>query len=384
MNGKSIYLKYVNKERLLKTLIELLKIKSPSKNEKQIVNYVEKKIREFGLEVYKDSCGKKFDSNAGNIIAVYKSIKSQPSKCKSVFLGAHMDTVKLNGDVNPIIVDGRIINKNSKCILGGDDKIAIAAIMEALHIIREKRIPTGDIYILFTISEEIGVLGAKYLDLEKVKADYGFVFDAEGDIGVIYNKAPYHNSINAEFIGKAAHAGIEPEKGISSIKAASSAINNIKFGRIDNETTCNVGKINGGDGRNIVPERTKVEAEARSLELSKLKKITDLIISGFKKGAEKYNARLEYEIIREFDGFEISADEVPMIIAKKAIERLGIKPEIKSSGGGSDINIFNSKGKIAINLSAGMEKVHTNKEYVEINQVEKLVALILEICSYRF
>jgi len=384
MNGKSIYLKYVNKERLLKTLIELLKIKSPSKNEKQIVNYVEKKIREFGLEVYKDSCGKKFGSNAGNIIAVYKSIKSQPSKCKSVFLGAHMDTVKLNGDVNPIIVDGRIINKNSKCILGGDDKIAIAAIMEALQIIKEKRIPTGDIYILFTISEEIGVLGAKYLDLEKVKADYGFVFDAEGDIGVIYNKAPYHNSINAEFIGKAAHAGIEPEKGISSIKAASSAINNIKFGRIDNETTCNIGKINGGDGRNIVPERTKVEAEARSLELSKLKNITDLIISGFKKGAEKYNARLEYEIIREFDGFEISADEVPMIIAKKAIERLGIKPEIKSSGGGSDINIFNSKGKIAINLSAGMEKVHTNKEYVEINQVEKLVALILEICSYRF
>ena len=384
MNGKSIYLKYVNKERLLKTLIELLKIKSPSKNEKQIVDYVEKKIREFGLEVYKDSCGKKFGSNAGNIIAVYKSIESQPSKCKSVFLGAHMDTVKLNGDVNPIIVDGRIINKNSKCILGGDDKIAIAAIMEALQIIKEKRIPAGDIYILFTISEEIGVLGAKYLDLEKVKADYGFVFDAEGDIGVIYNKAPYHNSINAEFIGKAAHAGIEPEKGISSIKAASSAINNIKFGRIDNETTCNIGKINGGDGRNIVPERTKVEAEARSLELSKLKKITDLIISGFKKGAEKYNARLEYEIIREFDGFEISADEVPMIIAKKAIERLGIKPEIKSSGGGSDINIFNSKGKIAINLSAGMEKVHTNKEYVEINQVEKLVALILEICSYRF
>lgn len=384
MNGKSIYLKYVNKERLLKTLIELLKIKSPSKNEKQIVDYVEKKIREFGLEVYKDSCGKKFGSNAGNIIAVYKSIESQPSKCKSVFLGAHMDTVKLNGDVNPIIVDGRIINKNSKCILGGDDKIAIAAIMEALHIIKEKKIPAGDIYILFTISEEIGVLGAKYLDLEKVKADYGFVFDAEGDIGVIYNKAPYHNSINAEFIGKAAHAGIEPEKGISSIKAASSAINNIKFGRIDNETTCNVGKINGGDGRNIVPERTKVEAEARSLELSKLKKITDLIINGFKKGAEKYNARLEYEIIREFDGFEISADEVPMIIAKKAIERLGIKPEIKSSGGGSDINIFNSKGKIAINLSAGMEKVHTNKEYVEINQVEKLVALILEICSYRF
>ena len=384
MNGKSIYLKYVNKKRLLKTLIELLKIKSPSKNEKQIVDYVEKKIREFGLEVYKDSCGKKFGSNAGNIIAVYKSIESQPSKYKSVFLGAHMDTVKLNGDVNPIIVDGKIVNKNNKCILGGDDKIAIAAIMEALHIIKEKKIPTGDIYILFTISEEIGVLGAKHLDLEKVKADYGFVFDAEGDIGIIYNNAPYHNSINAEFIGKAAHAGIEPEKGISSIKAASSAINNIKLGRIDNETTCNIGKINGGDGRNIVPESTKIEAEARSLELSKLKKITDLIISGFKKGAEKYNARLEYEIIREYDGFEISVDEVPMVIAKKAIERLGIKPEIKSSGGGSDINIFNSKGKIAVNLSAGMEKVHTNKEYVEINQVEKLVALILEICSYRF
>jgi len=368
----------INKKRLLGTFFEVLKIKSPSKNEKEIVDYVRWKLENLGLKVQIDNCGKNFGSNSGNIIAVCKS--KNPSESMPIFLGAHLDTVKLNGDVIPVVKDGIITNKNKDCILGGDDKVAVAAILEALNIIREEDISIGSIYVIFTISEEIGLLGAKHLDLNLVKADYGFVFDGDGDIGTIINKAPYQNSIDAQFIGKAAHAGVEPEKGINSIKAASIAISNINVGRIDSETTCNVGKINGGVAKNIVPENTNVEAEVRSIRLEKLNKITDFIINNFKKAADKYGAKIKYKVDREYDGFEISENEIPVKIAKLAIKKLDISPKIKSTGGGSDINIFNSKGKISVNLSSGMERVHTSNEYVKVEQIEKLANLIIEIC----
>jgi len=299
----------INNKRLLETFVELLKIESPSKSEKQIVSSVSKKLKNLGAEVYIDNCGKEFGGNAGNIIATYKPKNSSGSI--PIFLGAHLDTVKLNGSIVPIIKDGKIVNEDKNCILGGDNKVAVAAIIEALSTIKEKNISTGNIYIIFTVSEEIGLLGAKHLNLDPVSADYGFVFDSDGDVGSIVNKAPYHNSIYSQFIGKAAHAGVEPEKGINSIKAASIAISNVKVGRIDKETTCNIGKIEGGVATNIVPERTKVETEVRSIRLDKLNKITKLIIENFGLAAKDSRAKFEYKIKREYDGFEILENEIP-------------------------------------------------------------------------
>jgi len=369
----------INKKRLLNTFIELVKIKSPSKNEKEIVSYVKNKLKNLGIKVNVDKCGYKFGSNAGNIIALYRA--GNPSGSGPIFLIAHLDTVKVNGDIIPAVKNGKIYNKDKNTILGGDDKVAAAAIIETLSIIKEKNIPTGDIYIVFTISEEIGVLGAKNINMEMVKAKYGFAFDSDGDVGTIINRAPFHNSIFAQFKGKATHAGIEPEKGINSIKAASIAISNMKIGRIDKESTCNVGKIEGGVATNIVAEDTKLEMEARSLKLSKLNKITGEMINDLKKGAFKVGADLKYKIVREYDGFKIDESEIPVKVAKKAIKKLKIKPRIISYGGGSDINIFNSKGKSAVNLSAGVENIHTNKEFVKVEQLEKLAELILEICK---
>jgi len=370
----------MDRERLLKTFIELLMIKSPSKDEKEIVDCVSRILKNLGLEINIDNCGNKFGSNAGNIIALYQA--KNPSGSKPIFLAAHLDTVSVNGDIIPVIKDGKIINKNKDCILGGDNKIAVAAIIEAIKVIKEDNIPTGDIYIVFTISEEIGVLGSKCLDMELIKAKYGFAFDSDGNVGSIINKAPYQNSIYAQFKGKSAHAGIEPEKGINSIKAASIAVSSMKIGRIDNESTSNVGKIEGGTAGNIVAENTKLEMEARSLKLSKLEKITNDMINDLKKGAEKVGADLNYKIVREYDGFEISEDEIPIKVAKYAMEKLNIKPKIMSSGGGSDINIFNSKGKVSVNLSNGMENIHTNEEFVRVEQVIKLTNLVIEICKF--
>jgi len=366
----------IDKKRLIDSFFKLVRIKSQSGEEKEIVEHVRKILSGIGLEVDVDDSGKKYGSNSGNLTAF---LKGDNPEMMPIFMGAHLDTVILNGEVIPYIDDGIIRNKNSKCILGGDDKVAVAAIIEVLRSIVENNIETGDIYIVFTISEEIGVVGAKYVNMDKVGAEYGFVFDAHGDIGTIYNKAPYQNSIDAEFIGKAAHAGIEPEKGINSIKAAAIAISNIRFGRLDQETTANIGKINGGVARNIVPENTKVILEARSLEETRLEEVTKEMIASLKRASSDTGCKLKYKLVREYDGFNIGLEEIPLKIAFNAIKKIGIDPVVASSGGGSDINVFNSKGKRAVNLSSGMEDVHTNTEYVKINQLEKLAQLIFEI-----
>lgn len=367
----------VNKERLLETFLKIVKIKSPSKDEKEVVDFVERELSSLGLKVYRDNCGKKFGSNAGNLVATYNE-NILPQK-EPVFLGAHLDTVCVKGEIIPTIKNGKILNNDRKSILGADDKVAVASILECLRIIRENNIPTREIDIVFTISEETGLLGAKNLDLGKIKAEIGFVFDGSGNIGTIITRAPYQNSIYADFEGKAAHAGVCPEKGINSVYAASVGISNIKWGRVDEETTCNVGIIEGGVARNIVPQNTKVEAEARSIKLSKLEEITAIITSSFEKAAFSSGVKLKYKVVREYDGFEISESDICVRIAKRAIEKLGIKPKIKSSGGGSDVNIFNARGKKAVNLSSGMENAHTNKEYVKIEELIKLPALMLSI-----
>lgn len=367
----------INRKRLIDLFIELARIKSPSGNEREIVGHVSTILRDLGLVVNIDDSGKEYGSNSGNITAYYKGASKDGRL--PIFLGAHLDTVRVDGDIEPVIEKGIISNKNDY-ILGGDDKVAVAAIIEALRVVINNNIPSTDIYIVFTISEEIGVVGAKYIDLDRIGAKYGFVFDADGDIGTIYNQGPYQDSIDAEFIGKAAHASM-PEKGINSIKAAALAISNIKTGRIDAETTSNIGKITGGQARNIVPERTRMLLEARSLDPAKLKKVIDPMIDALKKASEETGTVLDYKLIREYDGFNIGCDEIPVKAALSAIKNIGIKPVVASSGGGSDINIFNSKGKRAVNLSSGMENVHTGSEYVKADQLIKLAELIIEIST---
>ena len=380
-NKESFFESLINKKRLLENFIEILKIKSPSRNEKEIICYIKDALDRLGFSTTVDDSGKYFGSNSGNLIAYLP--KNNNEKTLPVFIGAHADTVALNGEIIPEIKNGRVINKNSKCILGADDKVAIAAMLEAAYVLMENKLENTDIYFIFTISEEAGILGAKYLDLKKIKASYGFVFDGEGDIGAIFNEAPYHNSFRISVKGKASHAGIEPEKGINSIKIAADAISILKPGRYDYETTYNIGVINGGIATNIIPEITNIEAEARSLDLKKLDEISNFITDTFKNASKKHKAKVNIKVEREYNGFKIEEDEVCVLIAKKALNNMGIVPKIVSTGGGSDINIFNARGKKSVNLSSGMENAHSSSEYVKIEQLEKLAALVLEICTIK-
>ena len=380
-DGKFIGL--INKKRLLETFFELLKIKSPSRDEKQIADYVSDILRSLGLTVIKDDAGKKIGSNAGNIIALLESnCENGATRTQPLFFGAHLDTVSVNGEIKPEIRDKKIVNKNKNCILGGDDKAAIAAIIEAIRTIKDFKIKTGNIYLIFTIAEEVGLLGSKNMNLKPLKAKYGFVFDGDGDIGKIFNQAPFHNAIDITIIGKAAHAGISPQKGINAIQVASHAISKMKLGRIEPGTTCNIGTIEGGVATNIIPEKVQIKAEARSLQEERLKELTGRIINDFETCAKENGAKARFKVQREYDGFKIPENELPIIMAKNVFKKLKVKSKILSTVGGSDVNILNSKGKMAINLSAGMENVHSSKEYVKIAELEKLTALILELCTY--
>jgi len=376
---KSIFLSLVNKERLINDFIEILKIKSPSKNEMELASYVLKRLASLGLKAKMDDTGKKIGGNAGNITGFLAS--NDKSKKNPVFFGGHLDTVSLSGEILPEIKNGKIFNAYKNCILGADDKVAVAAILEVLEVIRENNIKTCGIYLIFTVGEEIAILGAKNLDLKEIKAKYGFIFDGEGDIGTIFDEAPYHDTMEFSITGKAVHSGLEPERGISSIKVASEAISNLKIGRIDSESTCNIGIIKGGTATNIVPEKTYVKAEARSLNPEKLDRLTSEIKAGFLNAAEKYGAKLKIKVEREYNGFKFESDAVPIVMASRALRNMGIYPVTRSTGGGCDVNIYNAKGKISVDLSSGMEKVHSSNEYVKIAELEKLAVLILEICT---
>lgn len=369
----------INEKRLLDEFFKILSIKSPTKKEGELALYLKNHLEKIGLEVFIDDTGNKINGETGNLIAKFtpKFIKNNIP----IFLCAHMDTVSIEGDIIPYISGNNIIkNKNTKTILGADDKAAISSILEALKVINDFEIHTGIIYVVFTVGEETGLLGSKNMDMSSIEADIGFVFDSDGDIGMIINRAPFHNRIDLKVIGKASHAGVNPEKGINSIKAAAYAISNTFSGRVDEETTCNIGKINGGTETNVVPEITIINAEARSVKESKLEAITKQIVENFEKSVKEYNASLEYNIQREYDGYEINENEDAIVIAKNAIKKIGLKPILKSTGGGSDTNNYNSKGKIAVNLSSGYHNCHSNEEYIYFDELKKLTDLIINIC----
>lgn len=381
MQNKSIFSGLINRQRLFDNFFKALKIISPSKNEEEINKFIISKFKELGVSFYNDDAGKKIGGNCGNLVGFKQG---NDNNRPPLFFSGHMDTVAVAGNILPEIKKDRIVNSDKSTILGGDNRVAIASILEAIEIINENSLKTGNIYIIFTVGEEVALLGARHLDLKKIKAKYGFELDGEGDIGTIFNIAPFQNTMEFLITGKAVHAGVEPEKGISSIKVASEAITSLNIGRIDSETTCNIGTISGGTATNIVPEKTKVRAEARSLNEEKLEKITYDIKEAFLRLSAQYGAKLNSNIVREYNGFEIKDSETPVRIAKEAIKRMGIKPRVISTGGGSDINIFNAKGKRAVSLSAGMENLHSNKEFVKIKELEKLCVLILELCTIEF
>ncbi len=357
------------------TFLDLVKISSLSLREKRVAEYAAECLKSLGLKVTVDSAGDSIGGESGNIIAY---LPANQDRGIPILLNAHMDTVNPGEGIVPII-EVNSIKSNGDTILGADDKAGMSVIIEVLRSIREDNLKHGDIEVIFTVAEEIGLLGSKNLDLSKLKARYAFVFDGEGDTGRIVTRAPSQNSIKAKFIGKAAHAGLNPEEGVNAIVAASDAISAMNLGRIDSETTANVGVIKGGIAPNIVPPDAYFEGEARSLSEEKLKRQTEHMEKCLKDSSLKAGTQVEIEISRVYSSFNLKSSDKVLKIAVEAAKRLNIETEFVSSGGGSDTNIFNESGIPAVNLSLGYRNVHTTDEHIQISDLTKAAKHLQEI-----
>ncbi len=388
----------INEKRLIQEFLELVKIDSPSGKEKKITQVVSDKLKDLGGKVSID----KFGNVIGKFSAICHSERSEESLLPTILLNAHLDTVTPCEGIKPII-EGNIIKSDGKTILGGDDKSGVAVILEVLMSLRgapsfviarseatkqshtQQNSPPLD--IVFTVSEEIGLVGAKNLDFSLIDAKFGYSLDSTN---LIITQAPSHNKIHIKIYGKEAHAGTSPDQGISAIEILSKAISKQRLGKIDDETTANIGVIKGGNATNIVAGYAEAEGEVRSHNERKLKDKTDEIIRIFKETASDFSKeidgkvvspKVEEEIRREYNSFHIPDDDEVVKRVVKVGNRLGFSIETKKGGGGSDANIFNKKGIKTVILGTGMSKVHTKEEFIKIEDLVLSARLLLEIIT---
>jgi len=364
----------VNQERIVKEFIEYVQIDSLTRKEGNFAKFIRKELEDLGLEVIVDNAGEKIGSDTNNIIATLKGDKD----VETIILCCHMDTVTPGEGIKPVIKDD-VIYSDGTTILGGDNKAGIAAIVEALRIIREENVSHGDIEVVFTIAEEGGLNGSKNLDYSKIKSKTAFVLDSGGDPGQIIIQGPAQDKIDVTIKGKPAHAGVCPEEGISAIQVAAAAINKMNLLRIDEDTTANIGIINGGKATNIVCPEVEVKAEARSLSNEKLDKQTAHMVECFEKAAKEFGAEIEIETSRAYGAFTIDENDEIVQIVKKACDNIGLKPFTDSTGGGSDTNILNVNGIKCVNLGIGEKKPHTLEEHIAIKDLVDSARLVLEI-----
>jgi tripeptide aminopeptidase len=359
----------VNRDRLIKTFTELAEISSPSWHEKDVMAYIIKKFRRLGGRCSTHKCGDSYNL----LIKIPGTIKKTP-----ILLSGHMDTVTPCEKVIPVVTDTKITS-DGKTVLGSDDKAAIAIFIEAFEQIREKQIPHGNVEILLSCAEEQGLKGIKGFDLNLLDSKYAFVFDSSGDIGRVVVKAPYHSCMKIHIKGKASHAGMAPEKGISAIKVLSEIISLLPSGRIDEESTLNVGIISGGRATNIVAEDAFCDLEVRSIVKNKMLNLEKEVRAIVKKTCTSYHAKAFINRTLEYNGFVIDEKDPVAVVTAEAMKKIKLKPLFVAMGGGSDTNIINSSKIKAINLACGMQKIHSTEEFILIKDLIKGTQLVLSL-----
>jgi len=367
----------INAERVKQTFLELVAINSPSRGERGVADYVKAKLSSLGFEVGEDDSGAKIDGNAGNVIAFKKGTVEAATP---IFLSCHMDTVEPT-DKMKVVFDGDTIKTDGSTILGADDKAGIASVLEGVSDVLERNAPRGDIQVLFSICEEQGLRGAREMDHSKVKGEMGYVFDTERPVAGITMSAPTHDTMTVEIHGTASHAGIAPEKGVSAIVAASNAVAKMRLGRIDAETSANIGRIEGGKARNIVPDLVTIGAEARSRNNDKLDEQIRHMTTLFEEEAAKIGAKAVVQSTRQYSTYRWAQEDAVVKLAMAASLKIGIEPVFLEGGGGSDANIYNSIGIPAVVVGAGYSGAHSVSEETTVGELAKsaeFVAALIE------
>lgn len=362
--------------RLIEEFFELVKIDSETKQEQVIAPVLLEKLEQLGFSVIQDDSHTRNGHGAGNLIATLKGSKADVD---AIYFTVHMDTVFPGKGIQPTLKEDGYIYSDGTTILGADDKAGIAALFEAIRRIKEQALEHGDIQIVITAGEESGLVGAKELDPALIIAKYGYAVDSDGKVGGIVTAAPFQAKLWTTIKGKTAHAGVAPEKGISAITLASKAISAMKLGRLDEETTANIGRFEGGQATNIVCDEVHILSEARSIDQNKLDAQVAHMVQVFKETAEKNGGSAETETQLMYPGFRFEEDHEVVQVAKRAVERIGRTADIKTSGGGSDANVIAGFGVPTVILSVGYEEIHTTNERMPVEELEKLADLLVEI-----
>lgn len=366
----------MNEERLLNEFLELVQIDSETKQEQVIAGILKEKLVTLGFDVVEDDSAEKSGHGAGNLIA---TMKGNVEGADRIYFTCHMDTVVPGVGIKPELREDGYIYSDGTTILGADDKAGIAALFEMIRVVKEENLAHGDLQFIITAGEESGLAGAKVMDPSLITSEYGYAVDSDGKVGGIVTAAPYQAKVYATIHGKTAHAGVAPEKGVSAINIASKAIAAMTLGRIDAETTANIGSFYGGKATNIVCDEVTIVAEARSINKEKLVAQLAHMESTFTRIAEEMGGQAALDIEHAYPGFNFTEDAPVVQAAMKAVEKIGRTPSLLTSGGGSDGNIFNGFGIPTVTLSVGYEEIHTTNERMPVEELEKLTELLIEI-----
>ena len=354
--------------------VELARVPSPPGQERAVADQVVEYLRSLALSVDEDDAGARIDSTIGNLLCRIEST----GEGTPLFFCAHLDTVPPEGPIEPVVDDG-IVRNSGGTILGADNKAAVASMLEATRRIVAENRSHGGIELLFTPKEEVGLRGAAAFDQGRLRAKLGYVYDHAGPIGEVILGAPYQCKLDASFHGRAAHSGMFPEEGRSAIAAAARAIADLRLGRLDDETTANVGEIHGGRARNIVPERCFFTAEARSHDEGKLGELVQEMLETITFAAQLGDCDVETQVDPSARGYRFKRDDPPVRLAAAALERSGIRPSYGLSGGGADANVFNEGGLQCLNLANGMTDIHTPDERIAVADLERMVDVTLAL-----
>jgi tripeptide aminopeptidase len=361
----------VQRERVIEEFLELCRIDSPAREEAALAAVLEARLRSLGLEVRNDGRG----PSTGNVIGRWPATgPGQP-----IFLTAHMDTVEPGRGVQPRLVDGLICSDGATTILGADCKAGLVGILEGLRVVQESGSPHPLVEVVITWGEEIGHLGARQVEMGEFESRVGFCLDALTPVGTIINHAPGYDRLRATFHGRGAHAGVEPEAGISAVVAAAQALVGMELGRIDAETTANIGMIQGGTARNAVPSTAVLEGEARSRDQRKLDAQVEHLRSCCEAGARAVGATVAFEVFHEYPAYRIEPDAPVARLASAAARRAGFEPRFMATGGGSDANNFNAAGLPMVVLGIGCEGAHTVNERISPDELEALARNVVAL-----
>ncbi len=355
----------VDRDRVTSLFLDMCRVNTPARREKVLVDSIQPMLECMGFHCVRDMAHNNTGGDSGNLIATLPATKLD---VPSIFFSSHFDTVAPNPDVTIIIDDG-LIRTDGTSILGADDKGGMAPIIEAMRAIQEDGTPHGEIQLLLTVSEEIGLLGAHNIDRSLISSRMGFVLDTGPPVGTVVFTAPTQDILDVTITGKPAHAGFEPEKGISAIQVAAHAIEKMRLGRIDAETTANVGIIQGGSATNVVCPEVKLRAEARSRSKEKLASQVQHMVDTLHCAAKDYGAGIEVAINHMYDGYCLPDEDEVVRMALRAGDALGLPTSLRAAGGGSDANVFNAMGLPSCVLGTGMRNIHTHDECIHIDDL---------------